>query len=79
MGHRDGTHHALYEQKVVSPVASGTSSTGELGGRVAFGNTADEQYELIEQAYDAATRGGHSCQPIVLEVFGGFHPDAVKL
>ena len=37
------------------------------------------QYELIERAYDAATRGGHSCQPIVMEVFGGFHPGAVKL
>ena len=32
--HRDGTHHALYGQKVVSPVASGASSTGELGDPV---------------------------------------------
>ena len=29
--------------------------------------------------YDAALRGGHKVHPIVLEVFGGFHPDAVRL
>ena len=59
---------------------------------VGFGNTAEEQYEIILGTpaaddgspgrlgvYDAALRGGHKVHPIVLEVFGGFHPDAVRL
>ena len=29
--------------------------------------------------YDAALRAGHDVNPLVMEVFGGFHPDAVKL
>ena len=56
-----------------------------------FGNTAEEQYEIILGTpatdsspgrlgvYDDALRGGHKVHPIVLEVLGGFHPDAARL
>jgi len=87
-GSRDGTHHHIYEQKVVSPTASTEDGTGSLGSRVAFGNTAEKQYELIlgapasggsdacDGAYAGAVERGHSVTPIVLETTGGFHPDA---
>jgi hypothetical protein len=91
-GAPDGTHHALYEQKVKSPLSVTESGTGLLGGKAAFGNTADDEYDLILGAparaeggaaqigvYDAALRAGHRVHPIVMEVFGGFHPDAAKL
>ena len=58
-----------------------------------FGNTAEEQYEIILGTppnaadgspgrlgvYDDALRGGHRVCPLVLETFGGFHPDAARL
>ena len=90
-GAPDGTHHALYELKVVSPLSINDAGTGLLGGKAAFGNTADDQYELILGApgtadapakigvYDDALRAGQRIHPLVLEVFGGFHPDACKL
>ena len=82
----------LYEQKVKSPLSVTESGTGLLGGKAAFGNTADNEFDLILGAparaeggaaqigvYDAALRAGHRVHPIVMEVFGGFHPDAAKL
>ena len=41
-GAPDGTHHALYKQKVKSPLSVTESGTGLLGGKAAFGNTADK-------------------------------------
>ena len=72
-GAPDGTHHSLYELKVTSPLALSEGCTGTLGGRVGFGNTAEEQYEIILGTppnaadgspgrlgvYDDALRGGH--------------------
>lgn len=92
-GAPDGTHHSLYELKVTSPLALSEGGTGTLGGRVGFGNTAEEQYEIIlgtppnaadgspgrRGVYDDALRGGHRVCPLVLETFGGFHPDAARL
>ena len=43
-GAKDGTHHILYELKVVNPCSSDDAGTGALGGAVAFGNTADGLY-----------------------------------
>ena len=90
-GAKDGTHHALYELKVVSPCAIDDASTEELGGYVAFANTAPSLYDdilgtpatpmadRVPGAYDAPLQLGHTVQPIVLEVFGAIHPEAIKV
>ena len=90
-GSIDGTHNKLYELKVATSMSISGGGSGRLGGKVAFGNTGDEQYNIIlgteesegrpavKGVYDDALRGGHEVHPIVLEVLGGFHPDAVRL
>ena len=74
--------------RVTTPLALSESGTGWLGGKAAFGNTAEEQYEAILGApatdraaaragtYAAAVDSGHEVRPLVLETSGGFHPDA---
>ena len=76
---------------VVTPHSSEDATTGELGGKSGFGNTADGQFELILGAPATATadavRGvyrpavgkGHSVQPLVFETYGGFHSDVTRL
>ena len=75
-GAKDGTHHILYELKVVNPCSSDDAGTGALGGAVAFGNTADGLYndilgkpatanaDRVPCAYDTALRKGHSVIPV---------------
>ena len=72
-------------------VALSADGTGVVGCKAAFGNTAEDEYSLIlgtpatadrpaqVGVYDDAMRRGHEVHPVVMEVFGGFHPDACKL
>ena len=74
----------------MSPCSSDDASTGALGGVVAFANTADDQYDKIlgkpatasspavPGDYQHPLRLGHTVTPLVLEVFGAIHPDALK-
>ena len=83
-GARDGSHHRLVELKVTTPIAVGDEATGALGGQVGFGNTAEHQFELIlgtddkPGAYAGPLAAGHTVQPLIMEVLGGFHPDMVR-
>ena len=70
--------------KATTPIAVGDEATGALGGQVGFGNTAEHQFELIlgtddkPGAYAGPLAAGHSVQPLIMEVLGGFHPDMVR-
>ena len=90
-GASDGTHNLLLEVKVVCPISSNPSTTGEAGSHTGFGNTAPELRRTIlgcaavggreatPAKYGPALKAGHTVEPCIFEVFGGFEASAVAL
>ena len=86
-----GLKNLLLKVKVVCPISSNPSSTGEAGTFASFANTAPELRRGIEgcpaiggrEATDAkyagAMRLGHTVVPVIFETFGGFEAGAVDL
>ena len=86
-----GLKHLLLEVKVVCPLSSNPSSTGEAGTYAAFANTAPElqRHNLgcgaigdraaTDAHYHGAIENGHTVELFIVETFGGFEESAVRV